>query len=120
MAFTISILLLTPARLAQLTTALASPDNYDPLSTILAEAEASVALRGGGREFSDAERGPMVRAIALHNAYIAAGLAVPKDIADLYRLRTQMADALNNLDNEALGGEPLTFGLNLKDFNLTN
>ncbi len=35
------------------------------------------------------------------------------DIADLYRLRTQMADALNNLDNDALGGEPLTFGLNL-------
>ncbi len=33
------------------------------------------------------------------------------NISDLYRLKTEMTDALNALDNEALAGPAETFGL---------
>lgn len=33
------------------------------------------------------------------------------DINDLYRLRGEMTDVLNNLDNEALGGPVLDYGI---------
>ncbi len=33
------------------------------------------------------------------------------NVSDLYRLKTEMTDALNALDNEALAGEPVTYDL---------
>ena len=33
------------------------------------------------------------------------------DIDDLYKLKAQIGDLLNNLPNEQLAGEPVTFGL---------
>lgn len=35
------------------------------------------------------------------------------DINDLYRLKGEIEAALNNLDNEALSGEPQTFGIDV-------
>jgi hypothetical protein len=45
------------------------------------------------------ETGKIVEVVALVN------------ISDLYRLRTEITDALNGLDNEALGEPVQTFGL---------
>lgn len=48
---------------------------------------------------------------------VAAANGAPIDIvallniSDLYKLRTAMTDALNTLDNDALAGEPVTFGI---------
>lgn len=41
-------------------------------------------------------------------------IVVILDINDLYRLRGEMADLLNNLDTEALGGELKTFGIDVE------
>jgi hypothetical protein len=82
-AFTPDQLLLTAARQAQLTTALANTTEDAPLETLIAEAEARVDLDLGDATVDDALRNTLVRAFTLHAAYSLVG-PIPKDVATLY------------------------------------
>lgn len=83
MSFTIAQLLLTTARQAQLTTALANAGVTAPLDTIIAEAEARVDMDLAGLTVAEALRNSVVRAFSLHMAYGLCG-PVPKDILSLF------------------------------------
>jgi phage gp36-like protein len=85
MAFTQNDLLLTDARLAQLTAALANIAVTNPLQVAIDEAIATVARLTAGYVVAVGVLNSWTRSVALYKAWLIAG-AVPEDIRKDYEL----------------------------------
>lgn len=106
MPLSVSDLLLTPARSAQLDAALANTGVAAPLEKLLAEAEARVDLALAGRAVEAALRTGIVRAFCLQAAYALAG-PVPKDIQSLYDQAVKLVDTVAQSSDPAEEGSAL-------------
>jgi len=84
MAFLQSDLLLTADKLAQLTNALASLGQADPLQTCITEATADVARFTASYTLEAAATNGFIRALALYRAYALAGTGVPPEVQKNY------------------------------------
>ena len=113
MSFAVRDLLLTDGRQAQLTEALANLGVDDPLTVLIAEAQAEVTRLIRGYDIDDASVNSWVRVLTLEKAFTAGELGVPEDIAAAAKAAREelQAIAAGKRPNLPLTEAPATPGL---------